>query len=79
MALLSKTMSPRLSKGTYNCGLLSTEAGTLARAISDIMITAMGGFGQRYLLNLTMLPALVVAGGTTVVTVLKYRSLKTAL
>ncbi|GAQ85466.1 major facilitator superfamily protein [Klebsormidium nitens] len=79
MALLSKTMSPRLSKGTYNCGLLSTEAGTLARAISDIMITAMGGFGQKYILNLTMLPTLVVASGTTIVTFLKYRSLKTAL
>lgn len=79
MALLSKTMSPRLAKGTYNCGLLSTEAGTLARAVADVMITVVGGFGQMHLLNFTMLPVLLVAGGSTLVTLAKYKSLKTAL
>ncbi|KAI5647311.1 hypothetical protein M9H77_33316 [Catharanthus roseus] len=35
LSLLSRVMSSRLSKGTYNGGLLSTEAGTLARVIAD--------------------------------------------
>ncbi|KAF3964456.1 hypothetical protein CMV_011259 [Castanea mollissima] len=35
LSLLSRCMSSRLSRGTYNGGLLSTEAGTLARVVAD--------------------------------------------
>uniref|UniRef100_A0A804PUQ7 SPX domain-containing protein n=1 Tax=Zea mays TaxID=4577 RepID=A0A804PUQ7_MAIZE len=38
LSLLSSVMSSRLSRGTYNGGLLSTEAGTLARVVADCTI-----------------------------------------
>jgi septal ring factor EnvC (AmiA/AmiB activator) len=43
-------MSSRLSRGTYNGGLLSTEAGTLARVVADGTITLAGFLGQGALL-----------------------------
>ncbi|CAL5331526.1 unnamed protein product [Camellia sinensis] len=42
LSLLSRVMPSRLSRGTYNGGLLSTEAGTLARVIADGTITLAG-------------------------------------
>ena len=60
LALLSKVMSSRLSRGTYNGGLLSTEAGTLARVIADCAITLTGALGQEWLVNTTMGPTLVI-------------------
>ncbi|KAL9176079.1 hypothetical protein ABFS82_02G155700 [Erythranthe guttata] len=42
LSLLSRVMSSRLSKGTYNGGLLSTEAGTMARVMADGTITVAG-------------------------------------
>ena len=39
-------MSLRLSRGTYNGGLLSTEAGTLERVVVDGTIT-LAGLPQR--------------------------------
>ncbi|KAG4952446.1 hypothetical protein JHK85_046313 [Glycine max] len=42
LSLLSRVMSSRLSRGTYNGGLLSTEAGTLARVVADATITLAG-------------------------------------
>jgi hypothetical protein len=53
LSLLSRVMSARLSRGTYNGGLLSTVAGTVARVVADGPITAAGvlaGEGQRALL-----------------------------
>ncbi|GAU32339.1 hypothetical protein TSUD_43810, partial [Trifolium subterraneum] len=45
LSLLSRVMSSRLSRGTYNGGLLSTEAGTIARVIADATITLAGYMG----------------------------------
>ena len=59
LSLLSRIMSPRLSRGTFNCGLLSTEAGTFARVVGDGLITLTGYLGTSYVLNLTMLPVLL--------------------
>eukprot|EP00850_Spirogloea_muscicola_P010018 SM000057S18448 [mRNA] locus=s57:693290:697883:- [translate_table: standard] len=61
MSLLSKVMSPKLARGTFNCGFLSTEAGTIARVIADGLISVCGYAGLSQLLNLTMLPTLAVA------------------
>ncbi|KAK4349662.1 hypothetical protein RND71_032417 [Anisodus tanguticus] len=47
LSLLSRVMSSRLSRGTYNGGLLSTEAGTIARVIADATITLVGYLGER--------------------------------
>ncbi|XP_009362840.2 SPX domain-containing membrane protein At4g22990 isoform X1 [Pyrus x bretschneideri] len=47
LSLLSRVMSSRLSRGTYNGGLLSTEAGTLARVVADATITLAGYLGEK--------------------------------
>ncbi|XP_009590690.1 SPX domain-containing membrane protein At4g22990-like isoform X2 [Nicotiana tabacum] len=60
LSLLSRVMSSRLSRGTYNGGLLSTEAGTIARVIADVTITLGGYLGQSKLLNVTLLPSLLI-------------------
>ncbi|KAJ6344254.1 hypothetical protein OIU76_005886 [Salix suchowensis] len=54
LSLLSRVISSRLSRGTYNGGLLSTEAGTLARVIADGTISLSGYLGESRLLNATL-------------------------
>ncbi|MED6115154.1 hypothetical protein PIB30_087484 [Stylosanthes scabra] len=75
LSLLSRVMSSRLSRGTFNGGLLSTEAGTLARVIADGTITISGYFGQSQLLNTTLLPALFFCISSIVATCYTYNSL----
>lgn len=75
LSLLSRVMSSRLSRGTYNGGLLSTEAGTLARVAADMTITAAGYLGQSRLLNATLLPSLVICLASIVATFCTYNSL----
>ncbi|XP_026401273.1 SPX domain-containing membrane protein At4g22990-like [Papaver somniferum] len=75
LALLSRVMSSRLARGTYNGGLLSTEAGTLARVIADVTITLAGYLGQSSLLNITLLPSLIICCGSIVATLYTYNSL----
>lgn len=75
LSLLSKVMSSKLSRGTYNGGLLSTEAGTLARVISDCTITLTGYLGQDKLLNATMGPTLLIAILGVVGTLYTYESM----
>ncbi|KAI3918658.1 hypothetical protein MKX01_041978 [Papaver californicum] len=75
LALLSRVMSSRLARGTYNGGLLSTEAGTLARVIADATITLAGYLGQSSLLNATLLPSLIICCGSIVATLYTYNSL----
>ena len=58
--LLSRVMSSRLSRETYNGRLLSTEAETLARVAADMTIRAAEYVGQSCLLNTTLLPSLVI-------------------
>ncbi|CAN6246582.1 unnamed protein product [Urochloa humidicola] len=75
LSLLSRVMSSRLSRGTYNGGLLSTEAGTLARVAADMTITAAGYLGQSRLLNATLVPSLVICVASIVATFCTYNSL----
>ncbi|KAM7494194.1 hypothetical protein LguiB_028803 [Lonicera macranthoides] len=75
LALLSRVMSSRLSRGTYNGGLLSTEAGTLARVIADATITLAGYAGESRLLNVTLLPSLVICVSSIIATCYTYNSL----
>ncbi|GLT51872.1 hypothetical protein SLA2020_252490 [Shorea laevis] len=75
LSLLSRVMSSRLSKGTYNGGLLSTEAGTLARVIADGTITLSGYLGESWLLNATLLPSLFICVTSIVATCFSYNSL----
>jgi hypothetical protein len=68
-------MSSRLARGTYNGGLLSTEAGTLARVVADATITAAGYLGPDLLLNITLLPPLVICIASLVATFCTYNTL----
>lgn len=57
MSLLSKLVSPELAKGTFNSGLLATEAGTIGRVVGDVIITWMGSSkGTTELVNLLFGP-----------------------
>ncbi|KAF8701156.1 hypothetical protein HU200_033818 [Digitaria exilis] len=76
LSLLSQVMSSRLSRGTYNGGLLSTEAGTLARVAADATITLAGGvLGPSALLNATLLPSLLICLASIAATMSTYNSL----
>ncbi|XP_028769030.1 SPX domain-containing membrane protein At4g22990 [Neltuma alba] len=75
LSLLSRMMSSRLSRGTFNGGLLSTEAGTLARVVADATITMSGYLGESNLLNATLLPALLICISSIVATSCAYNSL----
>ncbi|XP_010314483.1 SPX domain-containing membrane protein At4g22990 isoform X1 [Solanum lycopersicum] len=75
LSLLSRVMSSRLSRGTYNGGLLSTEAGTIARVIADATITLAGYLGQSKLLNVTLLPSLLICIASIFATCRTYNSL----
>ncbi|GLE01159.1 hypothetical protein PINS_up009989 [Pythium insidiosum] len=59
MSLLSKTIPRAFARGTFNSGLLATEAGTLGRAIGDVAITVVGLPGIQYVLNWTFAPLVV--------------------
>ncbi|KAJ0730384.1 hypothetical protein HanPI659440_Chr07g0252871 [Helianthus annuus] len=67
-------MSSRLSRGTFNGGLLSTEAGTIARVIADATITLGGSVGESRLLNVTLLPSLLICILAIIATGLTYNS-----
>ncbi|KAK4789336.1 hypothetical protein SAY86_020655 [Trapa natans] len=75
LSLLSRVMSSRLSRGTYNGGLLSTEAGTIARVIADATITIAGYLGESHLLNITLLPSLLICVSSIIATLCTYNSL----
>ncbi|XAR70348.1 hypothetical protein NMG60_11027175 [Bertholletia excelsa] len=75
LSLLSRVMSSRLSRGTYNGGLLSTEAGTIARVIADGTITVAGYLGESRLLNVTLLPSLCICIASIFATCFTYNSL----
>ncbi|XP_058221762.1 SPX domain-containing membrane protein At4g22990-like [Rhododendron vialii] len=75
LSLLSRVMSSRLSRGTYNGGLLSTEAGTIARVIADATITVAGFLGESRLLNLTLIPSLLICISSIILTCRTYNSL----
>ncbi|XP_057446149.1 SPX domain-containing membrane protein At4g22990-like isoform X2 [Lotus japonicus] len=75
LSLLSRVMSSRLSRGTYNGGLLSTEAGTIARVIADATITLAGFVGESRILNVTLLPSLLITICSILATCYTYNSL----
>lgn len=75
LSLLSRVMSSRLSRGTYNGGLLSTEAGTIARVVADSTITLAGYLGDSKLLNVTLLPSLIICISSIIATLCTYNSL----
>lgn len=77
MALLSKTIPKAFAKGTFNSGLLATEAGTFGRTLGDVAITVVGLPGIQYVLNWTFVPLLVICLVTILYTVRVYVKLAT--
>ncbi|EEY70104.1 Major Facilitator Superfamily (MFS) [Phytophthora infestans T30-4] len=77
MSLLSKTIPKSFAKGTFNSGLLATEAGTFGRAIGDIAITVVGLPGIKYVLNWTFVPLIAVSLLTILYTARVYHKLAT--
>ena len=75
LSLLSRVMSSRLAQGTFNGGLLSTEAGTVARVVADGTITMAGYLGEEKLLNLTLLPSLLICIASIAATLLTFNTL----
>ncbi|KAJ0974577.1 hypothetical protein J5N97_016542 [Dioscorea zingiberensis] len=75
LSLLSRVMSSRLTRGTFNGGLLSTEAGTLARVLADGTITFAGYLGEDKLLNVTLLPSLLICIVSIAATLLTFNTL----
>ena len=43
MSLCSKVMHPDLASGTFNSGLLSTQAGTVGRLFGNFIVAAIRG------------------------------------
>ncbi|CAK4680393.1 unnamed protein product [Aphanomyces euteiches] len=60
MSLLSKTIPKSFARGTFNSGLLATEAGTLGRALGDGAVSLAGIHGIEHVLNDTFVPMAVV-------------------
>lgn len=77
MSMLSKTIPKSFAKGTFNSGLLATEAGTLGRAIGDITITLVGLPGVQYVLNWTFAPLIAISLATILYTRRVYDKLAT--
>lgn len=56
-SLMSKLVPSALAVGTFNSGLLTTLVGTSGRACGDLLITALGSWSIRNLLNLLIVPS----------------------
>jgi len=70
MSLLSKVVSPELAKGTFNSGLLATEAGTLGRVVGDTMLTCLSERLEAGVINGLFVP---IALGVLLSILLTYR------
>ena len=64
MSLLSKTIPSSWSRGIFNVGLLATEAGTLGRAVADVVLSVCGRGGLEKLLNRTFGSFSLLSGAT---------------
>jgi len=63
MSLLSKTIPKIWARGTFNSGFLATEAGTAARSIGNLLVSAsVALYGVDRLLNSTFIPVVVFVG-----------------
>ncbi|OQR84467.1 Major Facilitator Superfamily (MFS) [Achlya hypogyna] len=60
MSLLSKTIPKSFARGTFNAGLLATEAGTLGRALGDGAVSLAGLHGMDHVLNDTFIPMALI-------------------
>ena len=76
MSLLSKTIPKEWARGTFNSGFLATEAGTGARSIGNILVSAaVALYGVDRMLNATFVPVAVLVGLSTWFTVRVFEQL----
>jgi predicted MFS family arabinose efflux permease len=77
MSLLSKLISPELAKGTFNSGLLATEAGTFGRVMGDMAITMFGNVGEpTSLVNQLYFPLAAMVVVSIVLSLYHYKKLE---
>ena len=76
MSILSKTIPPKWAKGTFNSGLLATEAGTFGRVLGDVTISFAGLAGIERILDLTFIPMTVIVAGALLLTLKTYSCLE---
>jgi MFS family permease len=77
MALLSKTIPTSWARGTFNSGLLATEAGTMGRAAGDLFISAVAGtLGFEWLLDGLFVPCAVGSAIMAVIAIHLYPHLE---
>ncbi|RHY62407.1 hypothetical protein DYB38_004413 [Aphanomyces astaci] len=72
MSLLSKTIPKAFARGTFNSGLLATEAGTLGRTLGNGAVTLAGIHGIEFLLNDTFIPMAAITLATIAYTIRVY-------
>ncbi|ETV65876.1 hypothetical protein H257_17516 [Aphanomyces astaci] len=72
MSLLSKTIPKAFARGTFNSGLLATEAGTLGRTLGNGAVTLAGIHGVEFLLNDTFIPMAAITLATIAYTIRVY-------
>jgi len=68
MSLLSKTIPKHWARGTFNSGLLATEAGTFGRVVGDLLLSAAGLVDLTQVVNLTFVPMAGLVAVTVFVT-----------
>ena len=57
MGLLSKVIPNKWARGTFNSGFLATEAGTLARSVGDVLISASASIvGMEHMIDGIFVP-----------------------
>jgi hypothetical protein len=77
MSLLTKLYSPQLASGTFNSGLLATEASTLGRVVSDMGLSVAMSFmaegNSTAVVDVLFGPLVTVAAICVSVVVLRYQ------
>ena len=75
MSLLSKTIPHAWAKGTFNSGLLATEAGTFARVVGDGLVSFVSFWNHDNKINGLFIPMIVLVVITLILVRIFYSSL----
>eukprot|EP01135_Chromosphaera_perkinsii_P002596 Nk52_evm112s224 gene=Nk52_evmTU112s224 len=75
MSLISKVIPPALATGFWNAGFLTTEAGTLGRALGDFLVAFAGSGGKSHVQNNTCVPMAIVMFIAIIICITNYNKL----
>jgi MFS family permease len=74
-SLTSKVLPPRINRGTFNSGLLSTTAGSVGRAMADIVVGLASNLDEDEVENTLFIPLSIVCGLSLVFSLSNYHRL----